>query len=89
MSDRMEPPEPECARCGNYLDDEDMDNEKCSKCGYDGTIEECDGCGKNLHPSNREGLCKDCQLEEAMAQFEEPYRYMMWDFDFEEGEEHG
>jgi len=64
MSDRMEPPEPECPRCGRYLTDESMDENKCEYCGFDGTIEQCDGCGVDLHPSNLTGLCKECQLEE-------------------------
>lgn len=64
MSDRMEPPEPQCARCGRYLTDESIDESKCEYCGFDGTIEKCDGCGKDLNPHNRNGLCEKCQLEE-------------------------
>ncbi len=38
MSDRMEPPEPACGRCQNYVHDEDRYH--CPSCGKD-LIEDC------------------------------------------------
>lgn len=65
----MEPPEPTCPRCKEYILDEDMDAGKCSYCGWVfGQEYNCDGCGKPIHPSNREGLCRDCRFEEEYLQ---------------------
>ena len=75
MMAKTDPPEPKCARCGAYILDEDMDengeNWKCSSCGYDGEPIYCDGCGKQIHPKLRCGLCDNCKMEEDKLQYEE------------------
>ena len=88
----MEPPEPRCARCGAYSDEEDVDdsgNWKCRSCGWDGTPDKCVVCGAWINPKSENfgySICKTCEMggQSQDENLEEWHEYLMRTYNQEE-----
>lgn len=92
------PPEPTCARCGEYIHYDDIDedgNWKCHKCGWDGMPDKCVVCGARIGPRNENfgtSICETCEMwgHEADREAREEYLLSVYsrDEDFVEDDAH-
>jgi len=85
------PPEPTCARCGEYIDYDDVDEDgdwKCHKCGWDGMPDKCVVCGTRIGPKDENfstSICETCEMWGHEADREAREEYLLRTYGLEEG----
>ena len=86
------PPEPRCARCDAYIDEDDFDDDseeswRCRKCGWDGVPDRCVVCKAAIGPKDENfgtSLCKTCEMWGHEADREAREEYLMRVYGLEE-----
>lgn len=70
----VNPPEPQCPRCRKICWPDALVEGKCPHCGFDGSKDDCVGCGKPISPSSANygySLCESCEEKGHRRDYED------------------